>query len=47
MDAQSTTFWQSVLMALIAMLQSVVNLVIWEKHSKVDNAPGTEDNTRQ
>lgn len=40
MDAQ--LFWQNILIVLIGLLQSMVNLVIWEKHQKVDNAGETK-----
>jgi hypothetical protein len=46
MDAQSTSFWQSVVIFVLGLLQTVVNLVVWEKH-QVDTAAKAGDNIKQ
>jgi hypothetical protein len=47
MDAQSTSFWQSVALFVLGLLQTVVNLVVWEKHQPVDTAAKTGDTIKQ
>lgn len=47
MDAQTTSFWQTILVILVGMLQQVVGLFVWERHKQVDNQQTISDNPKQ
>jgi len=38
-----TSFWQNVLLVILGLLQSVVNLFIWEKHQQPGSNPDQPD----